>query len=164
MRSGVVRDMLFVNGKFPAPLIEVNRGDRIVANVTNQLKSNATSVHWHGLFQNGTNWFDGTAGVTQCGIPPGKSLVYNFTVPNQSGTYWYHSHYSTQYLDGILGPLVVHDPAEAQMRGVMYDEDRVVLMQDWYHDFSTASLANYLVPDNENVEPVPDNGLINGMN
>ena len=26
---------------------------------------------------------------------------YNFSVPDQSGTYWYHSHLSTQYCDGL---------------------------------------------------------------
>lgn len=171
--------MLFINGKFPGPLIEVNRGDRLVVNVTNHLSKNSTTIHWHGLFQNGTNWFDGTAGksgvdpacipahrflgVTQCGIPPGKSLVYNFTIDNQFGTYWYHSHYGTQYLDGILGPLIVHAPEETDAKK-LYDQERIVLVQDWYHDFSTVNLGNYLVPDNENSEPLPDNGLINGFN
>lgn len=28
-------------------------------------------------------------------------LSYNFQVPNQAGTYWYHSHLSTQYCDGL---------------------------------------------------------------
>ncbi|KAB5517485.1 multicopper like protein [Coniochaeta sp. 2T2.1] len=127
--DGVVRDMLFINGKFPGPLIEVNRGDRLVVNVTNHRTKNATTMHWHGLFQNGTNWFDGTAGVTQCGIPPGGSLVYNFTVDNQFGTYWYHSHYGMQYLDGILGPLIVHAPEEANARK-LYDQDPRVLTLD----------------------------------
>ncbi len=54
--------MLFINGKFPGPVIEVNRGDQVVVNVTNQLDSNGTAIHWHGLYQNGTNWFDGTTG------------------------------------------------------------------------------------------------------
>ncbi|KAK1752643.1 multicopper like protein [Echria macrotheca] len=159
--DGVVRDMLFINGKFPGPLIEANMGDRLVVNVTNQLTKNATAIHWHGIFQNGTNWYDGTTGITQCGIPPGKSFVYNFTV-EQFGTYWYHSHYSTQYSDGIFGPLVIHAPEEANARN-LYDHDQIVLVQDWYHDFSTVNLDTYLAPDNENSEPVPDNGLINGM-
>lgn len=30
---------------------------------------------------------DGTTAITQCGIPPGESLTYNFTVQNV-GTYW----------------------------------------------------------------------------
>ena len=102
-------------------------------------------------------------GVTQCGIPPGQSFIYNFTVDNQFGTYWYHSHYSTQYTDGIFGPLIIHAPDEEQVKKT-YDEDRVVLLQDWYHDLSGVNLAKYLVPDNENSEPVPDNGLMNGAN
>jgi Multicopper oxidase len=60
---GVVRDMLFINGKFPGPVIEMNRGDRLVVNVTNKLTSNDTSMHWHGIYQNGTNWYDGTHGI-----------------------------------------------------------------------------------------------------
>ncbi|KAK4234026.1 multicopper like protein [Achaetomium macrosporum] len=159
--DGVVRDMLFINGKFPGPLVEANMGDRLIVNVTNKLRANATSIHWHGLYQNGTNWLDGTMGITQCGIPPGQSLVYNFSL-DQFGTYWYHSHYGTQYLDGILGPLIIHAPAEDEVRK-LYDRDRVVLIQDWYHDFSQVNLQTYLAPDNENTEPIPDNGLVNGV-
>lgn len=88
--------------------------------------------------------------------------MYDFTIDNQFGTYWYHSHYGLQYLDGILGPLIVHAPEEADVRK-LYEQERVILVQDWYHDFSTVNLGNYLVPDNENSEPVPDNGLINGF-
>lgn len=69
---------------------------------------------------------------------------------------------STQYADGVLGPLVIHAPEEAETRK-LYDRDQVVLIQDWYHDFSTVNLQKYLAPDNENTEPIPDNGLINGV-
>ncbi len=41
-----------------------------------------------------------------------------------------------------------------------YDVDQVVLMQDWYHDYSQALLPGYLASGSENGEPVPDNGLI----
>jgi len=160
--DGVTRKVLAVNGQFPGPLIRANRGDRLLINVHNQL-SNATAVHWHGMFQNGTNFMDGTAGITQCPIPPGRSFSYNFTVDNQYGTYWWHSHYSMQYTDGILGPLIIHAPEEKQAQKG-YDFDQVVLIQDWYHDLSAALLPGYLAPDNENNEPVPDAGLIQGTN
>jgi FtsP/CotA-like multicopper oxidase with cupredoxin domain len=153
--------MLMINGQFPGPLIEVNMGDTIVVNLTNALSKNSTTMHWHGIYQNGTNWFDGTNGITQCGIPAGQSLVYNFTVNNQYGTYWYHSHYSTQYMDGIIGPLIIHSPDEEKVRD-LYDREQVMLVQDWYHDLSGVNLAEYLSPGVENAEPVPDNGLING--
>jgi FtsP/CotA-like multicopper oxidase with cupredoxin domain len=160
--TGVVRKMLVINGQFPGPLIRVNRGDRVLVNVTNEM-TNGTSIHWHGMFQNGTNWMDGTVGITQCPIAPGRSFLYNFTVENQYGTYWYHSHLSTQYTDGIVGPLIVHAPEEAEARKD-YDVDQILLISDWYHDLSGALLPGYLASGNENNEPVPDNGLIQGTN
>lgn len=74
------RPVIGINGKWPIPKIECNIGDRIVINVNNQLGNQSTSLHFHGLFQNGTNNMDGPSGVTQCPIPPGNSFTYNFTV------------------------------------------------------------------------------------
>ena len=51
------------------------------------------------MFQNGTNEMDGASMVTQCPVPPGSSITYNFTV-NQNGTYWYHCHTDYCYPDG----------------------------------------------------------------
>jgi FtsP/CotA-like multicopper oxidase with cupredoxin domain len=62
-----MRPVLVMNGQFPGPLIEVNEGDRVLVNVTNQLQ-NGTSMHWHGFYQNGTNWMDGTSGITQVSV------------------------------------------------------------------------------------------------
>src|SRR5690348_8046929 len=70
--KGVLRTMIVINGQFPSPMIRANRGDRLLINVTNAL-TYPTSIHWHGLYQNGTNWMDGTAGITQCPIPPDRS-------------------------------------------------------------------------------------------
>jgi hypothetical protein len=83
--DGVYKPMMTINGQFPGPLIEANEGDTIVVDVHNAAV-NATSIHWHGIFQNGTAWMDGTAGVTQCPIAPGRSFQYNFTVKGQAGT------------------------------------------------------------------------------
>jgi FtsP/CotA-like multicopper oxidase with cupredoxin domain len=125
--------------------------------------SNATSLHWHGMFQNGSNWMDGTTGITQCPVPPGKNFTYRFTVGSQYGTYWWHAHQAAQYIDGLNGPLVIHAPEEAETQK-MYDLDQVIMLQDWYHDLSAALTAGYLASGNENAEPVPDNGLIQGTN
>lgn len=69
-------------------MVECNEGDTILVDVFNG-GTNSTSIHWHGQHQNGTIWMDGTAGVTNCPIPPGESFQYEFTVRNQWGTYWY---------------------------------------------------------------------------
>jgi len=85
--DGVYRSMILINGQFPGPLIECNEGDTLSIEIDNQ-SVNATSLHWHGIYQNGTNWMDGTVGVTQCAIAPGGKFKYEFTVTGQSGTYW----------------------------------------------------------------------------
>lgn len=85
--DGVFREMILINGQFPGPMIECNEGDRLVIEVENQ-SINATSFHWHGIFQNGSNWMDGTVGVTQCPIAPSKKFTYDFTIKEQHGTYW----------------------------------------------------------------------------
>lgn len=160
--DGVNRSILAINGQFPGPVIRINEGDRILVNVTNEL-SEPTTMHWHGIYQNGTNWMDGSTGITQCPIPAGGSFLYNFTVEGQYGTYWYHSHYSTQYTDGVVGPLIVHSPTEATIQKT-YDFDQIILLQDWYHNPTDTLLSDYLASGNENAEPIPDNGLIQGTN
>ncbi|KAI7832414.1 Cupredoxin [Gamsiella multidivaricata] len=157
--DGLERPMLLVNGMFPGPLIEANTGDRIVVKVTNNMV-NGTAIHWHGMFQNGTNWMDGTMGVTQCAIPPGQSFTYNFTVPNQWGTYWWHAHSASQYVDGIVGPLIIHSPDEPHLDD--YQEDIIMMISDYYHTDSGSLVSWYLSVDSEGTEPIPDNGLING--
>lgn len=159
--DGVYRTMLVINGQFPGPLIEVNEGDTIRVNVQNSM-SNATAIHWHGLYQNGSNWMDGTVGITQCPIAPGSSFTYEFKVAGQSGTYWYHAHQGVQSSDGLHGPLVIHSKVEKKLQLIEYSTDRVIMLSDHYHDLSGHLAKLYLAPDMENAEPVPDGALING--
>ncbi|KAI4946120.1 hypothetical protein J4E91_007563 [Alternaria rosae] len=164
--DGVYRPMILINGTFPGPLIECNEGDELVVHVQNQA-INATSIHWHGLYQNGTNWMDGTVGVTQCPIAPGHSFTYRFNVSGQTGTYWYHSHVSMQASDGLVGPLIIHargGEENDKLQKVPYEQDRVVLVSDYYYDLSSDLLMQYLAPGSENDEPVPPSALINGRN
>ena len=65
-----------------------------------------TTMHWHGMWQNGTNEMDGVDAVTQCSFPPGTTFTYRF-VAYPAGTHWYHSHDGVQYADGLSGPLIV---------------------------------------------------------
>lgn len=161
--DGVYRPMMLINATFPGPLIEVNEHDEIVVHVHNRA-TNATSIHWHGLYQNGTNHMDGTVGTTNCPIAPGHSFTYRFNITGQSGTYWYHSHVSMQASDGLVGPLIIHSRREKQLQEVPYEQDRVVLLSDHYYDPSSELLMQYLAPGSENDEPVPPSALINGRN
>ncbi|RGP69195.1 hypothetical protein FLONG3_7831 [Fusarium longipes] len=159
--DGVYRPMLLINNQFPGPLVECNEGDTIIVHVKNNA-SNATAIHFHGMFQNGTNAMDGTVGITQCPIAPNSTFTYKFDVKGQHGTYWYHAHHSAQASDGLLGPMVVHSKQEHELQIINYATDRIVMVQDHYHNLTSELLMDYLAPDQENNEPVPDNGLING--
>lgn len=160
--DGVFRPMTLINNQFPGPLVEINEGDTLVVHISNR-GINATSMHFHGIFQNGTNAMDGTVGVTQCAIAPGSNYTYKFEVKGQSGTYWYHAHHSAQASDGVLGPMVVHAENEkTELQKLDYETDRIVMVQDHYHNTTAELLMDYLQPGRENEEPVPDSALING--
>ncbi|PYH89332.1 multicopper oxidase [Aspergillus ellipticus CBS 707.79] len=105
------RPVIGINDEWPLPLLNFTKGDLVIAYVTNRLGNESTSMHWHGLYQNGTNEMDGPPGITQCGIAPNSTMIYNFTI-EQTGTYWYHSHTKGQYPDGLRQALLITDPDE----------------------------------------------------
>ncbi|KAI9068885.1 multicopper oxidase [Trametes sanguinea] len=140
--DGYTRAAVVANGVFPGPLITGNKasgwGDNfqinVIDNLSNETMLKSTTIHWHGLFQHGTNWADGAAFVNQCPIATGNSFLYDFSVPDQAGTFWYHSHLSTQYCDGLRGPLVVYDPDDPHADLYDVDDDSTVItLSDWYH-------------------------------
>jgi FtsP/CotA-like multicopper oxidase with cupredoxin domain len=66
----------------------------------------------------------------------------------------YSSHWSAQYGDGVLGPIIIDGPATAQ-----YDEDLGALpLTDWYYTpaFTLNEQAQH------GTLPVPNNILVNG--
>ncbi|KAF7558345.1 hypothetical protein G7046_g5811 [Stylonectria norvegica] len=153
------RPVIGINGQWPIPTIDVDMGDRIIIDVKNNLGNQSTSLHFHGLYMNGSSHMDGPAGVTQCPIVPGASLTYNFTV-DQPGTYWYHSHTSAQYPDGLRAPFIVHDKDFPYKND--YDEEVVLTLSDWYHDEMQVLLPTFLSKYNPTgAEPVPKNSLMN---
>ncbi|CAG8702007.1 5320_t:CDS:2, partial [Cetraspora pellucida] len=156
--DGVPRTVWTVNGQYPGPMVVANVGDQIILNVTNQL-GEPSSIHSHGIVQRNTNWYDGVPGITQCPIPNGANFIYNFTVVD-SGTYWYHSHFIAQYVDGLFGPIIVQDPADPH--GNLYDSEYVITLNEWYHNTTKDILAVKMAPTYRGVNPVPDAVLISG--
>ncbi|KAK1985209.1 multicopper oxidase [Colletotrichum cereale] len=153
------RPTIGINGQWPIPRIDANVGDTLLINVHNGLGNQSTSLHFHGLYMNGSTHMDGPAQVSQCAIPPGSSFTYNFTI-NQPGTYWYHSHTQSQYPDGLRGPLIVHDP-NSPFKGD-YDEEVVVSLSDWYHDQMADLIPAFMSKGNPTgAEPVPKAALMN---
>ncbi|KAF2403818.1 conidial pigment biosynthesis oxidase Abr1/brown 1 [Trichodelitschia bisporula] len=160
--DGNPRPVIGVNGKWPCPTLEINKGDRLLLTLNNQLRNESTSIHFHGLFLNGSQFMDGASVVTQCPIPPGSSFTYDFTV-DQVGTYWWHSHTFGQYPDGFRGPLIVRDPAPPYGK---VDGEFTLTLSDWYDQQMPPLIQAYQSRANAEVnqghEPIPTGGgLIN---
>jgi hypothetical protein len=60
------------------PAISCTQGDIIKIHAFNGLGNNeiGTALHAHGMFFNGTNYYDGAVGVTQCSIPSERGMDY----------------------------------------------------------------------------------------
>lgn len=74
------RPTIGINGQWPTPPIVADVGDNVFITAKNSLGNQSTSLHFHGLFMNGTTQMDGPSQVSQCAIAPGSSFTYNFTV------------------------------------------------------------------------------------
>lgn len=144
----------------------------MIIHVTNTLTTNGTSIHWHGLRQMNNTEHDGVPGVTQCPIAPGQTYTYKMQATQYGSVSqtdlnqhkfktdfaqtWYHSHFFTQYGDGLMGGMIINGPATAN-----YDVDLGnLVLNDWSH-----------VPTSElwdaaklGAPPTLDTGLINGTN
>ncbi|RAK74980.1 ferro-O2-oxidoreductase [Aspergillus fijiensis CBS 313.89] len=151
------RKVIGVNGQWPLPVIEVDKGDRLVVNMYNGLETHNSSIHFHGLYQNGTTSMDGPSMLNQCPVVPGASITYNFTV-EQNGTYWYHCHTDWCYPDGYRQALIVHDNTPP----FKYDEEYTITMSDWYHKLTEDIRPEFLSLYNPTgAEPIPQAFLVN---
>jgi FtsP/CotA-like multicopper oxidase with cupredoxin domain len=153
--SGGSRQMMLINGQYPGPVIRAKWGDTLVINVKNNLQHNGTGIHWHGIRQLNSCQEDGVPGITECPIAPGKTRQYRFRA-TQFGTTWYHSHFSAQYGDGVVGTMIIDGPATAN-----YDVDLGTLpITDWY--YTPAFTLNEVAQHSTRGPPTPDNILVNG--
>ncbi|KIR56098.1 ferroxidase [Cryptococcus gattii Ru294] len=155
-----------VNGTWPPPPIVVNQGDTLTVHAFNGLGSVGTTLHSHGNYFNGSNYYDGAAAVTQCPIPPGETLVYEIPVNDQWGTYWIHGHYDGQYVDGLRAPLIIMPNETTERTDITWDEDFTIIMGDWYHDTSPHLVSSYFLNwvNPTGAEPVPDSVTFYVMN
>ncbi|KAJ7620440.1 putative laccase 1d precursor [Roridomyces roridus] len=162
--DGFLRDTVVPNATFPGPVFKVNKGDSVVIHTHNRLTSpgmrRSTSIHWHGFLQARTSGMDGPAFVNQCPIAPSTTFDYVFDTAGQTGNYWYHSHLSTQYCDGMRGAFVVYDPNDPLKHLYDVDDDNTIItLAEWYHGLAPDVTHSFL---ETGVIPLQDSVLING--
>lgn len=156
--DGVSRMVFSINGQYPGPTLTANWGDYLQVTVKNGLKNNGTGIHWHGLRQWHTNHMDGSNGITECPLAPGETRVYTFLC-TQFGSTWYHSHYSDQYGDGVVGTIIINGPATSN-----YDYDLgTMTLTDWFY-VPAFTIAAEIEEGIIGRGPPGNNVLINGTN
>jgi FtsP/CotA-like multicopper oxidase with cupredoxin domain len=74
LADGVERGILTANRMIPGPSIQVCENDRVVIDVENHMEGMEVTLHWHGIWQRGTQYYDGVPFVTQCPIQQGNTF------------------------------------------------------------------------------------------
>lgn len=74
LADGVERGILTANRMIPGPSIQVCENDRVIVDVENHMEGMENTIHWHGIWQRGTQYYDGVPFVTQCPIQQGNTF------------------------------------------------------------------------------------------
>ena len=123
-----------VPDSYLGPTIRVRRGQKVRVTLINQLPTE-TIIHWHG--QHIPEEMDGHP---RYAVPSDGQYVYEFTVQNRAGTYWYHPHphqqTGGQAYYGLAGLLIIHDEEEAQFDLPASAYDLPLVIQDRTFDAS----------------------------
>lgn len=74
LADGVERGILTANRMLPGPSIQVCENDKVVIDVENHMEGMEVTIHWHGIWQRGSQYYDGVPFVTQCPIQQGNTF------------------------------------------------------------------------------------------
>ncbi|XP_031351625.1 laccase-like [Photinus pyralis] len=161
--DGVERSVYTVNRMLPGPLIEVCKGDTVVVDVHNAIEGQEVTIHWHGVWQTGTQFSDGVPFVTQCPILSGNTFRYKWRADNP-GTHFWHSHSGFQKMDGVAGGLIIRQAAPNDDHSDCYKHDlseHVIILNDWFHYLTAETFPGALWRPTL-IGQVPHSLLING--
>ncbi|MET0460882.1 MAG: multicopper oxidase domain-containing protein, partial [Ilumatobacteraceae bacterium] len=115
------------NGIVPGPRIDLDVGDRVEVEITNDLPI-GTDIHWHGI--DVPNDQDGVAPITQDLVSSGETYVYRFTVTEPAiGMYHAHAHGDKSIPNGLFGTMYVGDvpaPAGQTVSGIEIPADLTI--------------------------------------
>lgn len=115
---------------FLGPTIRARRGQKVRVHFSHGLPDDTHSiVHWHGL----TLPSDQDA-HPRYAIGAGQTYVYEFTVTDRAGTYWYHPHpdmqTGRQVYQGLAGLFIVSDDEEQALGLPSGAQDIPLVIQD----------------------------------
>jgi FtsP/CotA-like multicopper oxidase with cupredoxin domain len=117
-------------GSYLGPTIRARRGQQVRVHFENALPDDTRSiVHWHGLSLPSEH-----DAHPRYAVAPGQTYVYEFTVADRAGTYWYHPHpdmqTGRQVYQGLAGLFVVSDDEEQRAGLPSGAQDVALVIQD----------------------------------
>ena len=105
--SGPEDAIITIPDTYLGPVFNLNKGQRVRVYFTNELQEESI-VHWHGLHVPVE-----ADGHPRLAIKTGETYIYEFTVLDRAGTYWYHPHphgrTGVQAYAGLAGLFIIHD-------------------------------------------------------
>ena len=117
-----------IAGSYLGPIFRFRRGQRVRLVFDNRIPDE-TIVHWHGL-----DVPEDMDGQPRFAVPEGGRYVYEFTVDNRAGTYWYHPHphgrTGPQAYAGMAGLIVITDDEEDGLTLPRGEFDIPLVIQD----------------------------------
>jgi FtsP/CotA-like multicopper oxidase with cupredoxin domain len=75
---------------------------------------------------------------------PEKSFEYRIPITNRPGTYWFHAHYQLQS-QSVFGAFVI-DESDGAALPFAYDDERIVMLSDWFHQSDVEQLMGLTTP------------------
>ncbi len=124
VRPGEIVQAWAYNGMVPGPRIDLEVGDQVEVEITNELPI-GTDIHWHGI--DVPNDQDGVSPITQELISTGESYTYRFTVTETAiGMYHAHAHAHESVPNGLFGTMFIGDvplPAGQTVSGIEIPAD-----------------------------------------
>lgn len=138
--SGPAGALEILEDTYLGPIIRVRRGQRVRIDFVNGLPESSI-IHWHGLHVP-----ENMDGHPRYAIAPGERYVYEFTVDNRAGTYWFHPHphgrTGKQVYAGLAGLFLVSDDEEAGLGLPSGAQDLPLVIQD--RNFDANNQFKYL--------------------
>lgn len=104
---GNVVDAWAYNGIVPGPMLQVDVGDRVRVEFTNDLPV-MSDIHFHGIDL--PNGMDGVSPITQDPVLSGESFTYEFTIDEPAvAMYHAHAHAETGVPNGLFAVILAGD-------------------------------------------------------
>ena len=128
------RTFIAINGRIPGPTLIVTINQTVIVNVTNNIRGQSITIHWHGQFQRNTPWMDGVGFISQCPITTDGTFRYIFKA-DPSGTFFYHGHIDGQRGDGLQGSLIVLEKEASQTYNDIPEQHTINLLDWWPRPF-----------------------------